>query len=178
MDIITVHMQVIFMKSIRFYFAAGLIFTAVLGTLMHYFYGWSVNSPLVALISPVGESTWEHMKLLFFPVLFWSFFLPARLADQFPSVRPALLLGGLAGTLLIPVLFYTYTGILGYNVTWTDIAIFFICVFVAFVCAWVCRNSEKIYEKRAVIYALTALFSLLFFLFTFLPPDIGLFAEP
>ena len=36
----------------------------------------------------------------------------------------------------------------------------------------------KAVKKRTVIYILTVLFLVLFILFTFLPPDIGLFAEP
>ena len=171
-------MQVFFMKSIKSWLIAGFIFTAVFGTLSHFFYGWSNENPLIGLISPVNESTWEHMKLVFFPVLLWSLLLPPHLSDAFPSLRPALLFGGLLGTLTVPVLFYTYSGILGRTVTWIDILIFFISVFLTFFCAWKFQSSSKIYKKRTAIYFLTVLFLILFFLFTFLPPDIGLFAEP
>ena len=57
------------MKYAKLYFAAGLIFSAVLGTLSHFFYKWSGQNPVIALVSPVNESTWEHMKLVFFPIL-------------------------------------------------------------------------------------------------------------
>ena len=121
---------------------------------------------------------WEHMKLVFFPVLIWSFFITGSGSKLSPALRPALLLGGFIGTLMIPVLFYTYSGILGHNVTGIDIAIFFVNAFLAFFCAWRLQNSRIIYQKRTVIYILTVLFLVLFILFTFLPPDIGLFAEP
>ena len=166
------------MKNIKVWFIVGFIFTSVLGTLSHFFYDWSGQNPLIGLISPVNESTWEHMKLVFFPVLIWSFFIPSRIRDKLPAFRPAFLLGGLWGTLSVPVLFYTYSGILGRNIAWVDIAIFFISVFLTFVCAWVLHRSERIYKKRTVIYILTVLFLIFFFLFTFLPPDIGLFSNP
>lgn len=166
------------MKNIKVWFIVGFIFTAVFGTLSHFFYDWSGQNPLIGLISPVNESTWEHMKLVFFPVLIWSFFIPSRTRDKFPAFRPAFLFGGFLGTLAVPVLFYTYSGILGRNIAWVDIAIFFISVFLTFVCAWVLHRSERIYKKRTVIYILTVLFLIFFFLFTFLPPDIGLFADP
>lgn len=174
-------MQVIFMRNIRIYLLTGFVFAAVLGTLSHFFYDWSGENPVVALVSPVNESTWEHMKLVFFPILIWSFFLPAKLAESHPSLRPALLLGGIAGTLLVPVLFYTYSGILGRNIAWIDIAIFFIAVAAAFGCAWLLRDSPAMPDhrhKKTAIYILTVLLVILFFLFTFMPPDIGLFAEP
>ncbi len=113
-----------------------------------------------------------------FPVLLWSLPLPPHLSDKSPSLRPALLFGGLLGTLSIPVLFYTYSGILGYSITWIDILIFFISTAITFFCAWKLQSFSKIYEKRTAIYFLTVLFLALFFLFTFLPPDIGLFAIP
>lgn len=171
-------MQVFFMKSIKSWLIAGFIFTSVFGTLLHFFYGWSNENPLIGLIGPVNESTWEHMKLVFFPVLLWSLLLPSHFADESPSLRPALLSGGLLGTLSVPVLFYTYSGVLGRNIAWIDILIFFISTAVAFLCAWKLQGSAKIYEKRTAIYFVTVLFLVLFFLFTFLPPDIGLFAKP
>ena len=166
------------MKNIRFYLIIGFIFTSALGTLSHFFYDWSDQNLLIGLISPVNESTWEHMKLVFFPVLIWSFFITGSGSKLSPALRPALLLGGFIGTFMIPVLFYTYSGILGHNVTGIDIAIFFVNAFLAFFCTWRLQNSRIIYQKRTVIYILTVLFLVLFILFTFLPPDIGLFAEP
>ena len=45
------------------------IFIMIVGTLLHFTFGWSNNNPLVGTFSAVNESTWEHLKLLFFPML-------------------------------------------------------------------------------------------------------------
>ena len=45
---------------------AGILCVSILGTLLHFTYRWSGRNPLIA---PVNESVWEHMKLLFFPML-------------------------------------------------------------------------------------------------------------
>ena len=45
------------------------IFTIVLGTILHFTFKWSNKNPLVGSFSAVNESTWEHLKLLFFPML-------------------------------------------------------------------------------------------------------------
>ena len=52
--------------------AAGFLFAATAGTLLHFVYDWSGGIPLVAAFSAVNESTWEHMKILFFPVFLFS----------------------------------------------------------------------------------------------------------
>ncbi len=49
-----------------------IIAVAVLGTLNHFLYELSGGAAIFALFCPVNESTWEHLKLLFFPYLFAS----------------------------------------------------------------------------------------------------------
>ena len=51
---------------------AGFFTAAVLGTLDHFAYDWSGKSLPVGAFCAVNESTWEHMKLLFFPVLLFT----------------------------------------------------------------------------------------------------------
>lgn len=51
-------------KSIPYWQAAGFIFTAILGTLLHFLFDWTNGSVIAALFSAVNESIWEHMKLL------------------------------------------------------------------------------------------------------------------
>ncbi len=50
----------------------GILFTAALGSFGHFAYDLSKENILVALFCPVNESTWEHLKLLFFPFLLFS----------------------------------------------------------------------------------------------------------
>ena len=45
------------------------IFISVLGVLLHFTYEWSGDNAVVGLFSAVNESTWEQLKLLFFPFL-------------------------------------------------------------------------------------------------------------
>ena len=44
----------------------GILWTLVIGTLSHFFYQWSGENFLIGLLSPVNETVWEHLKLLFF----------------------------------------------------------------------------------------------------------------
>lgn len=45
------------------------IFVMISGVLLHFTFGWSNNNVLIGTFSPVNESIWEHLKLLFFPML-------------------------------------------------------------------------------------------------------------
>lgn len=65
-------------------------------------------------------------------MLFIAFFLNSRLKKEFPCITSALALGILTGTFSIPILFYSYTGILGFNLAPVDILIFFISVILGF----------------------------------------------
>ncbi len=160
---------------IKKYIISGIVFTSIVGTLSHFFYQWSGKNPLVAFISPVNESTWEHMKLIFFPMLLFSLFVPALLKEAAPSLTGALILGNLLGTLSIPILFYTYTGIIGQNFFIADLAVFFVAVLAAWSTVWKLRDSEKILRCRFLLYGLAVLMCLLFFIFTFRVPGIPLF---
>ena len=166
------------MKQAKYYLIIGFFFTSVLGTLSHFLYDWTGRGAVIALFCPVNESTWEHMKLVFFPMLLYTFLTRSKINRNFPAAPAALLLGGIIGTWTIPVLFYTYTGILGRNFTAADIGVFFLALFAAFCTAWKLRESQKILQYRYLIFLLTAISAVLFFLFAFFPPGIGLFREP
>ena len=56
-------------KTILTFQILSTVFTIILGTILHYTYKWSNKNPLVGTFSAVNESTWEHLKLLYFPML-------------------------------------------------------------------------------------------------------------
>lgn len=148
------------------------------GTLLHYLYEWTDESVLAAPFSGVNESTWEHMKLLFFPMflfaLLQSFFFRER--QDFWCIKLA---GTLYGLVLIPVLFYTYNGAFGKSPDWLNIAIFFIAGGAAFL--WETRRFRKETVRctfPAVSFALFCLIGAAFVIFTFLPPSLPLFRDP
>ena len=150
----------------------------VLGTLAHFVYDWSRQNSFIGLLTPVNESTWEHMKLLFFPMLIIGTAVWLYLRKDFPCIGFSLLAGLLASTALIPVLFYTYQGILGFTVMAVDIAIFYISVIAAFFIAYknACQCPSK--NKKVLLVLITVLTAFAFFWFTYHPPALGIFANP
>ena len=60
------------MKEFRRSVWIGFIWSIVFGTMLHFLYGWTGENRVVGLYAAVSESTWEHLKLLFFPVLLYT----------------------------------------------------------------------------------------------------------
>jgi hypothetical protein len=166
------------MNKLKSYTIAGAIFVIVTGFLSHFIYEWSGKNFILGFFFPVNESTWEHMKLCFFPMLVYALFMNRRLKSEEPCVTSALLSGILVGTFLIPVIFFTYSGILGRNFLPLDIATFFVSVLLAFLAIYrltlSCKAATWTPWLGFVVFALCVCF----FVFTYLPPDIGLFTPP
>ncbi len=151
---------------------------SLLGTLLHFLYDWT-KSPIAALFSGVNESTWEHMKLLFFPMFLFAIvqsFFAGREYENFWCIK---LRGTLLGLLLIPVIFYTLRGSFGTTPDWVNIAIFFISAAIAYI------YETKEFKKgnapcKGEKWALAALciIAASFWIFTFFPPSIPLFQDP
>ena len=165
-------------KTISLWQFAGFAVTSFAGTIFHFLYDWSGQNKFVALFSAVNESTWEHMKLFFFPAFLFALVESRFLRKNVQNFWCVKWIGILSGLLLIPVLFYTYNGAIGTSPDFVNIAIFFISAAFAY---WL---ETKLFQKeslscRSSLLPLTVLFlfAALFVLFTFMPPQIPLFQD-
>ena len=165
-------------RSIRLWQFFGFAVTSLGGTLLHFLYDWLGEAVWVAPFSGVNESTWEHMKLLFWPMFLYaivqSFFFKDR--GDFWCVK---LRGNLLGLALIPLLFYTYNGVVGRSPDWINIAIFFISAAAAYL------YETRLFERGTATckrprwaVGVLCLIGVLFLVFTFATPEIGVFRDP
>ena len=166
-------------RSIGLWQLMGFAVTSLGGTLLHFLYDWLGEAVWIAPLSGVNESTWEHMKLLFFPMFFYAvvqrFFFRDR--EDFWCVK---LRGILLGLLLIPVIFYTYNGVVGKSPDWLNIAIFFVSAAIAYLYEMRLFNKETgtfCKQKRLALAVLCGV-AVLFVVFTFRTPEIGIFKDP
>ena len=163
------------MKGLKSYIVGGIIFVSALGTLFHFVYEWSGNNVFAGLFTPINESIWEHTKLLFFPMLIYSFFLNKKIGKDYPCLYSAMISGMLSGVALIIIMFYTYTGIIGFHTAFADISIFYITVILAFYLAYKLTVSCKAEKCSKLLHFLQILMICLYIIFTFFPPNIPLF---
>ena len=165
-------------RSVGLWQLSGFAVTSLCGTILHFLYDLLGGATWIAPFSGVNESTWEHMKLLFWPMLLFaiveSFFFRDR--TDFWCIK---LHGILLGIVLIPIIFYTYNGVIGRSPDWINIAIFFISAAAAYIYETHLFKSERVNCRlpRRAIVALV-LIALLFVVFTFRTPEIGIFKDP
>ena len=156
----------------------GFAFTALLGTLLHFLYDLSGKAILIAPFSGVNESTWEHMKLLFWPMLIYTV-VQAFFFKNYEGYACIKLRGILLGLGLIPLLFYGYNGIIGKSPDWINIAIFFISAAAAFIYEARALKQDKIVcPSPSIAYGVLSFIAILFVAFTFFTPRLAIFKDP
>ena len=161
----------------RFWLAFGIAVLA--GTGLHFLYD-VCPVPLVGLFAPVNESVWEHLKLLFWPMLLMTaaeYMAYGNGRKNFIQAKTAGLLVGLAA---IPVLYYAAKPFAGVDCLPVNLLIFALSTAAAWLVSFKCMISEKGSAPAAAAAAILLFTSiaLLFVSFTFSPPRNELFRDP
>ncbi len=156
----------------------GFGIVSVLGVLWHFLYDLSGQNYFVGLIAPTSESIFEHVKLVFFPVLIVTPFMLYGLFRRYPALLFGLLCGNLIGSASIPLLHYMYSGILGYNISVVDISIFYVANALTFRFAYCAALNNRSYRYNYTMIAVTLFCAVVTFVVTLNPPQIALFAIP
>lgn len=165
-------------RSINTWQFAGFVFTGLVGSLLHFLYEWTNQSVIAAPFSAVNESTWEHMKLLFFPMFVFALIQSAffKKRESFWCIK---LIGTVVGLALIPALFYTYNGAIGPSPDWINIAIFFVAAAIGYLAETLLFKSGKLNCRfEWLCFILLCVLGVLFIVFTFITPQIPLFVDP
>lgn len=165
------------MDKLKRYMVIGTFFSVIAGVIGHFVYELTGGNFVVGFFFPVNESTWEHMKLVFFPMILYSFFAERKLKDESECISKAFSLGILAGTFAIPVIFYTYSGVLGYNIAWLNILTFVISVIIGFEVAYAVAKNCTDDKFTAILKIIIFVLVIAFMVFSYYPPGIGLFTD-
>ncbi len=167
-------------ETIRLWSIMGAIFVMIAGSLFHFIYEWSAENPIVGIFGAVNESSWEHLKLLFWPSLLISFLEYIVIGKSIPNFLPAKAVTLYLGIFLILVLFYTYTGILGKNYLILDILVFIISVLISEYVGYFIMTGDQIFHWKVIQLSVFAILLLAaaFIVFTFYPPALPLFLDP
>lgn len=155
----------------------SVIFTFMLGTLLHFTFNLSGQDKIVAVFSSINESVWEHLKLIYFPMLITTvigYFCFNKSIFNFLCAKTIGILTSICFTIIF---FYTYTGIIGNTIAFVDILSFFITIILGEYLSYrLIVKSFNCNNKVSII--ILALFFISFFIFTFFTPNIGLFKDP
>ena len=158
---------------------AGFLFVSVAGTFLHFLYDLTGKNLAAGLISAVNESIWEHMKLIFYPMVLVSLVEYRLTKGERSLIRCSTLAGILLALILIPVLYYSYTGILGISVDWFNVTIFFLAAGAAYRLEYRIESGNCCRRVSFKVWMLILLLiAAAFTAATFCPPRIPLFRDP
>lgn len=200
-------------KKLKILTVISFIATCVLGVLAHFAYDFFGQNIIASLFFPISESTWEHLKLLYFPMLLCLLIIAGFLSPDRPPSSGSIefrryrtfkscyivgmCIGLYSGVISIIALYYTLTGVIGYNIDWLNIVVFAVAVLIAHLVfyrfASASLSNTYVYHNRPdhskkdsacsglpvwLAIAAIAVLAVLFFAFTFYTPPIELFRNP
>ena len=164
-------------KNLFLWQFACFVFAVTLGSILHFLFDWT-DAFSLAPISAVNESTWEHMKILFFPMLFLACVQYPFFRAEFPGFWWIKLIGSSVAILTIPILFYTYNGAFGKTPDWLNITFFFLAAGLGYWVEYLLFGKEFKLAYPWIAFIILMIIILLFGVFTFCPPRLPLFQDP
>ncbi|NLC88421.1 MAG: hypothetical protein GX682_06655 [Clostridiaceae bacterium] len=156
------------------------VLSILLGTLLHFTYQLSGNNKIVGLFSSINESTWEHLKLSFFPIILLGiieYFFINKYVNNFSE---ALMIASTISIILVPILFYTYENIFKKHNYIVNILIFIITVIISQFIKYkiiTMQDFSTVTTNILSIFGIVVI-SIAFIIFTYNPPKLELFRNP
>ena len=157
----------------------GALFVIMIGALFHFIFEWSNQwLPLGAIVA-VNESVWEHLKLVYWPLVFFSIIEYFSLKGKVNNFVLSKLTAIIIAETTILVTFYSYTAIIGTEILIVDILSFIIAISLGYLASYKLLKFKKTPKWTTIISVLAMIFlGIIFVLFTYFPPEIPLFQDP
>jgi len=150
----------------------------ILGFILHEAYDISGKNPIVALIAPVNESVWEHLKMAASAVFIFAFLEYFFIGRFSPNFILGKTLSILTVPLLIMVLHYGYKIITGTHVLFLDILILLVAIIVGQMLSYFILNMpQKYLFLNEIALVLSVIIISGFFYYTYYPPQMPVFMD-
>jgi hypothetical protein len=156
----------------------SVFFVIIIGSFLHFLFEISGHFYPIGAISAVNESVWEHLKLGFWPIVFLAPFEYKFIKERVNNFIIAKAVSAYIIPLIIVIIFYTYTAILGTNLLIMDILTFIIAVVIGHILSYQIMIHQG--KSRIITYISLMLIismAILFVLFTFFPPRLPIFQD-
>ncbi|MFI5511512.1 DUF6512 family protein [Mycobacterium sp. NPDC051804] len=159
---------------------AGIPVVIVAGTLLHFCFDWSGRRRAFAVLCPINESVWEHLKMAYWPLLFLTATQSAVGAGS-SSLPGARAVGFYAMCVVMLGLYFLTTALLSITDMRVrlivDGSIFIVAVVVGQLASYAVTSTTDTPESawRGLVALLVPVF--VFMLTTFAPPRLELFRD-
>jgi hypothetical protein len=165
-------------RSILKWELIGIAVISLLGSVLHFAFELSGDWPPMGVIAAVNESVWEHLKIAFWPALFYALF-------EYPFLKGSaknFIIAKAAGIYVMPaaivVLFYSYTAVIGGDILIVDILIFVVAVALGQLTSYRLLTMGRLppwLDKLGI--AMVVLLAAAMGVFTFYPPHLPIFRD-
>ena len=157
----------------------GIVFIFLAGSAFHFIYEWTGFLKPMAFIGAVNESTWEHLKLAFWPGVLFALIEYPLIKNEVNNFWLAKCIGLFIMSFLIVIIFYGYTAITGKNYLIADISTFFVAVALGQLSGYIIMTAPPMNAISQWLGILGLLIqTTCFSLFTYFPPHTFLFKDP
>ncbi len=170
-------------RFVKVYQWIGIVVVCILSVPFHFLYEWLGENTVVGLFFPINESIWEHLKLVFWPLLVWWIlgYIIFKHRKDLDSKKwfTAAAFSIMFSMIFIVAWYYTWVYALHVESSIIDIGSLFIAVPIAQLIA---IHLYKVVTPRTLYLILSIvllmLFSGMFIWFTLNTPDLPLFIPP
>lgn len=152
-------------------------FIGLVGAGLHYTFELSnFQNMLVAFFSAVNESTWEHLKMVFWPGVLFALIEYTYVRDVARNYLVAKTVSLFIMPLIIIVGWYVYTPFTGRSIFPLDLTLFYVAVLAGQIASYKLLTAPPL-SRRVYQSAVAGLLVMLvaFSTFTFYPPQNSLF---
>ncbi|TFF83807.1 MAG: hypothetical protein EU552_02560 [Promethearchaeota archaeon] len=165
-------------KKLLFWEIGGMVFILFLGSFMHFLFELTGYWAPIGAIAAVNESVWEHLKLGYFPLVFFTLIQYNFIRNDAKNIALAKFTASFIIVGFIIIFFYTYVAILGEHLLFLDILSFILSIILAQLVSYKILTIKDL-GKTISIISLTGFITLglLFILFTYFPPHLPLFQD-
>ena len=163
-------------KKILGWEIGGFIFILIIGSILHFAFELAGFWTPIAFVAPVNESTWEHLKMVFWPGLFFFLLEYHYIRNQAANFWTAKALSLVIMLLVITIGWYAMVAITGQNIFAVNIALFISAILLGQIVSYRVLTAQKPVKVKLHYAILVIVFlGLAFITFTYYPPKIFLF---
>ena len=155
----------------------GFVFIGLVGASLHFTFELSnFSNMVVAFFSAVNESTWEHLKMVFWPGIIFALVEYTYVREHAKNYLVAKTTSLFLMPLVIVLGWYAYTPFTGRSIYRIDLILFYIAVLAGQIASYKLLTAPPV-SKKIYNFAAGGLILMLFAFstFTFFPPQIFLF---
>ena len=156
----------------------GALFIIILGSLLHFVFEWTGYWAPIGSVAAVNESVWEHLKLAYWPLVFYSLIEYRYIKDKANNLFIAKALAAFTIPALTVVFFYSYTTLFGIESLAADIISFFIFIIIGQYISYRIMTAAPISDQFSAIGLIFIItMGVIFILFTYFPPLLPIFQD-